>query len=169
MKLKIIALVLVFVTVGLFGYTLRISKATSYLSSDPRACINCHVMNTQYATWQHSSHKGVGCIECHLPTDSTVEKYLAKAIDGYNHSVAFTLGTYDPAIKISDYGAKRVQKNCISCHSEMTSQLRSNFHRNHAFGKEGADSERKCWSCHKSVPHGKVRSTTTVPHNLGVK
>ena len=164
-----IATISVLVVAAMAGYTIKISKATSYLSSDPRACINCHVMNTQYATWQHSSHKDVGCVECHLPTDDIVEKYKAKAIDGFNHSLAFTLGNYDPAIKISDYGAERVQKNCISCHDGLTSEIRNNYHRNHPFKDEPMHQRQKCWECHKSVPHGKVRATTTTPFNLGVK
>jgi cytochrome c nitrite reductase small subunit len=172
---RAIVFILVAGTLGLAAYTIKLSKAHSYLSKDPKACINCHVMNTQYATWQHSSHNKVTCIECHLPTDSFVEKYAAKAIDGWNHSLAFTLGTYDPAIKISDYGAERVQKNCISCHEQLTSQIGHNFHLNGHFqsldskGKQPQEEQRKCWSCHSSVPHGKVRSITTIPHNLGVK
>ncbi len=31
---------------------IHVSKALSYLSNDPKACINCHIMNTHYATWQ---------------------------------------------------------------------------------------------------------------------
>lgn len=166
---KKVALVLLFITMVFGAYTAKLSKAHSYLSKDPKACINCHVMNTQYATWQHSSHKDVGCIECHLPTDGFIDKYTAKAIDGWNHSVAFTLGTYDHAIKISEHGAKRVQKNCKSCHESLASNLDKNFDLNHNFSSKESASERKCWSCHKSVPHGKVRSLNTVPHNLGVK
>jgi len=44
------------VAIVFFAYLVYASKAFSYLSADPKACINCHVMNTQYATWQHSSH-----------------------------------------------------------------------------------------------------------------
>ena len=55
--------VAVIVAFGLFIYLVHASKALSYLSHDPKACINCHVMNTQYATWQHSSHARVAtCI-----------------------------------------------------------------------------------------------------------
>ncbi|MDR2789384.1 MAG: NapC/NirT family cytochrome c, partial [Campylobacteraceae bacterium] len=90
------------IAVGLFAYTLNISKAFSYLSSDSKACINCHVMNTQYAAWQHSSHaKAAGCADCHLPQNGVVSKYIAKAKDGFNHAAAFTFNTYDNAIKIS--------------------------------------------------------------------
>ena len=151
------------------GYVTKESKALSYLSTDPKACINCHVMNTQYATWQHSSHNTVTCVECHLPTDSFVDKYIAKAHDGWNHSVAFTLDTYDNAIQISDHAAARVQKNCISCHSNLVSTLISNSENNHIIEHSAAASERKCWDCHTSVPHGKVRGLTTTSDNLGVK
>ena len=125
--LKYAALLAFVVAIGFFAYMVHASKALSYLSSDPKACINCHVMNTQYATWQHSSHaQRAGCIDCHLPHDNIVNKYIAKARDGYNHSVAFTFNTYKNAIKISDDGAKRVQENCISCHASLTSQMVKN-------------------------------------------
>lgn len=85
------ALFVFVIAIGLFIYVINVSKALSYLSSDPKACINCHVMNTEYATWQHSSHaERAGCIDCHLPRDNMVNKYVAKARDGFNHTVAFT-------------------------------------------------------------------------------
>ena len=168
--LKKLAISLFVIAIACFGYMVYLSKALSYLSTDPKACINCHVMNTQYATWQHSSHaRQATCIECHLPTDSFVDKYIAKAIDGWNHSKAFTLNTYAHAIQISDDGAKRVQKNCISCHKSITSTISSNADKYHNFDDEYVENGRKCWSCHKDVPHGKVRSITTTPNNLGVK
>ncbi|MFT7004494.1 MAG: cytochrome c nitrite reductase small subunit [Sulfurimonas sp.] len=168
--IKKLALALFIIAIAGFGYIIYISKALSYLSHDPKACINCHVMNTQYATWQHSSHaREATCIECHLPTDSFIDKYIAKAVDGWNHSKAFTMHTYAHAIKISDDGAKRVQKNCISCHKSITSTLSTNADKYHNFDDPYVENGRKCWSCHKDVPHGKVRSITTTPNNLGVK
>ena len=165
-----IAVVVFVAAIGMFGYTVKASKALSYLSSDPKACINCHVMNTQYATWQHSSHaQRATCIECHLPTNGTLAKYMAKAKDGWNHSVAFTLNTYKNAIKISDDGAKRVQENCISCHASVTSTLVNNSDTYHQFKDPSVATGRRCWECHKGVPHGKVRGLSTTPYNLGVK
>lgn len=153
----------------MFGYLVNASKALSYLSKDPLACINCHVMNTQYATWQHSSHhKSASCVECHLPTESMVDKYLAKARDGWNHSVAFTLDTYEQNIQISEDGANRVQANCISCHAKLTEVIISNRDRYHEFNGT-AVSDRKCWECHREIPHGKVRSLSSTPNNLGVR
>ena len=165
------ALTVFVIAIGMFLYVVNISKALAYLSSDPKACINCHVMNTQYATWQHSSHGlRATCVECHLPTNEGVlEKYIAKAKDGWNHSVAFTLNTYDNTIGISEDGARRVQNNCISCHKSVTSTLVTNSDKYHQFDDPGVATGRKCWSCHKSVPHGVVRGLATTPYNLGVK
>lgn len=153
----------------MFVYLINASQALSYLSTDPKACINCHVMHTQYATWQHSSHAmRATCVECHLPRDTMVNKYMAKARDGWNHSVAFTLNTYGQNILISDDGADRVQANCISCHARLTAVIISNADRYHDF--TGVVSEdRKCWDCHRDVPHGQARSLASTPYNLGVR
>ena len=168
--LKYAALCVFVIAIGFFAYIINISKALSYLSSDPKACINCHVMNSQYATWQHSSHaERANCVDCHLPRDNMVNKYIAKAKDGYNHTVAFTFNTYKNAIKISDDGAKRVQENCISCHQSLTSGMVSNSDLNHRYDDPSVATGRRCWECHKGVPHGKVRGLTTTPDNLGVK
>jgi len=42
---------------GLTLYALIESKAISYLSDDPKTCVNCHVMTPQYTTWLNSSHR----------------------------------------------------------------------------------------------------------------
>ena len=167
----------VFVILGLlvvagfvFLNLLNASKALSYFSSDPKACINCHVMNTQYASWQHSSHANAAtCVDCHLPVGQAVAKYLAKARDGWNHSYALTAGTYKNAIQISNDGAERVQKNCIRCHSTLVTTLQNNSELNHSFKNNGSEASQNCWRCHRDVPHGKARGVASVPYNLGVK
>ena len=168
--LQKIAILAFLIAIGFFIYLIVAAKAFSYLSKDPKACINCHVMNTQYATWQHSSHaQRATCVECHLPTDGVIEKYMAKARDGFNHTLAFTLNTYDHAMRISEDGAKRVQKNCIKCHKSVTSVIGSNADKYHNFDDDYVENGRKCWSCHKQVPHGKVRGLTTTPYSLGLR
>ena len=167
--LKFSSILVFLIAIGMFVYMLNISKALSYLSADPKACINCHVMNTSYATWQHSSHaRDVTCIQCHLPVGSTVDKYLAKMRDGWNHSRAFTMNTYAQRIQISDHAAERVQKNCVTCHAVVTGTIRANSDHYHDFtGKAQVD--RKCWECHRDVPHGMARNLTATPNNLGVR
>ena len=158
------------IALAFFVFIVYASKMPSYLSDDPKACINCHVMNTQYATWQHSSHaRDAVCVDCHLPQEGFFRKYKTKAIDGWNHSKAFTMNTYKPAIEISDGGAKIVQENCISCHKSIVSTITANADKYHNFENPEVATGRRCWDCHKSVPHGKVRATTTTPNNIGVK
>ncbi len=152
-----------------FAYLVYASKALSYLSTDPKACINCHVMNTQYATWQHSSHaQRATCIECHLPVDNMLNKYAAKARDGWNHSVAFTMNTFAQNIEISEDGANRVQANCITCHATLTEGILANSDRYHDFTGV-PETDRRCWDCHREVPHGKARSLSSTPNALGVR
>lgn len=163
------ALAAVTVAVVMGVHLVKESKATSYLSSDPAACINCHVMESYYATWQHSSHaERATCVECHLPVDNYIDKYASKTRDGWNHSVAFTLNTYGKRMLITEDGARRVQENCIECHSSFSKTLIRNVDRYHAFDSESLG-DRKCWDCHRNVPHGRVRSINGTPNNLGVK
>jgi len=167
--MKMAALITFAMALGMFGYLVDKSKALSYLSSDPKACINCHVMHTQYATWQHSSHaQRATCVECHLPRDTFINKYAAEARDGWNHTVVFTANSYAQNIGISDDGANRVQKNCISCHARLTQVIVANNDRYHDYAGIPR-TDRKCWDCHKEVPHGRVRSLSSTPGNLGVR
>jgi len=167
--LRFSTLVAVVVAVSMGLHLFQESKATSYLSSDPRACINCHVMDSYYVSWQNSSHANwATCVDCHLPVKNYVDKYLSKARDGWNHSVAFTADTYGKRMMISEDGARRVQENCIRCHSTLSKTMVKGSDGYYAFGSENLG-ERKCWDCHRLVPHGKVRSINASPNNLSVK
>jgi len=168
--MKYVSIFSVVVAVGMFAYVVKASNMFSYLSEDPKVCINCHTMNSQYATWQHSSHREKAtCVDCHLPKESLPDKIFAKSRDGYNHSVAMTFRTYETSnIRASESAKKRIQANCIRCHREIVSQItfNSKLYRNKAGGMQV---DRECWECHRDVPHGSIRSQTTTPDNLGVK
>ncbi|HUM87906.1 MAG TPA: NapC/NirT family cytochrome c, partial [Prolixibacteraceae bacterium] len=65
-KVPVILLLGIFVGLGLF--TIYLSKAPTYLSDDPKTCMNCHIMAPQYASWSHSSHRQyTNCMDCHVP------------------------------------------------------------------------------------------------------
>lgn len=164
--MKYVATCSVVVVIGMFLFLVNESKMLSYLSSDPEVCITCHTMNTHYATWQHSSHRGrATCVDCHLPRDSFINKMLAKARDGYNHSVAMTFKTYGYNLRTSDYAAKRIQKNCISCHDVIVTQMLENAQL-YSKTESHVQMGRKCWDCHRGVPHGITRNLTTTQANL---
>ncbi|BCR05303.1 c-type cytochrome [Desulfuromonas versatilis] len=155
--------------IGTAAFLVNESRMLSYLSSDPKVCINCHTMNTHYATWQHSSHREEAtCVDCHLPRDSFLNKMIAKSRDGFNHSLAMTLGSYGSNLRVTDDAARRIQDNCISCHQEAVSQMLANSEL-YQHGDADVQMGRRCWDCHREVPHGTTRNLTTAHNNLGVK
>jgi cytochrome c nitrite reductase small subunit len=168
--MKFVSVFSVVATLGMFGYLVHTSKAFSYFSEDPKVCINCHTMNTEYATWQHSSHRErATCVECHLPQESLADKLMAKSRDGFKHSVAMTFRTYvGNNIRISESARQRIQSNCIYCHHEIVSQMLDNS-RLYMTTASHEQFDRKCWSCHRNVPHGRARSLTSTPDSIGVK
>lgn len=39
-----------------------------YIEHDPKFCVNCHTMKEAYSLYMESSHNGLSCHECHVPT-----------------------------------------------------------------------------------------------------
>ncbi len=148
--------------IGLFAFNFYISKAWSYLSDDPKACVNCHIMAPQYATWNHSSHRErANCNDCHVPHDNVFRKYFFKAKDGARHATMFTLHMEPQVIFIHEAGQEVVKENCIRCHgalltdSKLMSQTNFEIH---------SKTDRNCWECHRETPHGRVNSLSSVPN-----
>jgi cytochrome c nitrite reductase small subunit len=132
--------------IGLGGYTFSYAQGFSYLSDDPSACANCHAMREVYDGWNKGSHKSVaGCNDCHTPHTSLVEKYAVKAINGFNHSLAFTTGDYPNTIRIKQFNRDIALQNCLACHGNLVSQI------SHADKKDPTD----CLACHTGVGHGR--------------
>ena len=131
----------------------HISRASSYLSDKPEACLNCHVMNNAYATWQHGSHRiAAECGDCHLPHQNPVAEKAFQARDGLRHSYVFTLRLEPQTLELSRGAIPVVQENCLRCHANRFMMARL-----------AAVSERRCWDCHDGV-HGRVISLSGTPH-----
>lgn len=137
---------LVGVAAGLGAFTFDYAEGTSYLSSDPAACVNCHIMRPQYDGWQRGSHHAVAtCVDCHLPAGG-IGKWVAKASNGYHHSRAFTFQDFHEPIVITPGNAALLQANCERCHGELL---------HGAWGGEAAArDDLGCVHCHVSVGHG---------------
>jgi cytochrome c nitrite reductase small subunit len=115
--------VLVGVAAGLGAFTFWYGEGASYLSSNPEACVNCHIMQPQYDEWVGSSHTAVaGCVDCHLP-HPPVRKWISKAENGWFHSVAFTLQNFPEPIRIKPRNLRIVQDNCVSCHARLVHEM----------------------------------------------
>src|SRR5438876_1057227 len=146
--------VLLGIPLGVGLFTFRYAEGLSYFSTDPRACANCHIMQDQYDSWSKSGHHHVaGCIDCHLP-HATVPKYLAKGLNGWNHSSAFTLQNFHEPIRIGPRNAEILQESCLRCHSDFVHDIV-------AIQSPSEDPKESvsCVHCHKGVGHAPTRPT----------
>ncbi len=144
LKKKALTVILIFsgLAIGMGIYTFVYARGYSYLSDSPGVCANCHIMNEQYDGWIKGSHHGVAvCNDCHTP-EGFIGKYFTKALNGYNHSYAFTTGDFHEPVRINDRNREITENACRKCHGEFVEMA------------EHASSEKiSCLRCHSSAGH----------------
>jgi cytochrome c nitrite reductase small subunit len=146
-RLAVSLAALVGIIIGLSFFTFDYAEGFSYFSTDPRACANCHIMNSQYDSWTKAPHHGAArCVDCHLPHDF-VPKYMAKASNGYHHSKGFTFMDFHEPIMIKPNNAGILQDSCIRCHEPLVHEL---VHGSRSVSGEAV----QCVHCHRNVGHG---------------
>lgn len=129
--------------VGIGGFTFVYGRGASYLTNDPAACANCHVMNPQFSGWLQSSHRSVAaCNDCHAPHD-LIGKYWTKGRNGWAHSSAFTTGRFPENLRIKPANLAVTEGACRYCHADMVAAMD---------GPDGAE-PRGCVTCHSDVGH----------------
>lgn len=149
MWLPLILSSMIGILLGLGSYTFYHARGLSYLSNDPAACVNCHIMREQYDGWQKGSHHAVAtCNDCHVPHD-LVRKYLSKAENGFWHSKGFTLQDFHEPIQIKKKNKVLLQENCVHCHAGLVNDL--------APHSGDAQTMLDCVHCHAAVGHGPAR------------
>lgn len=159
-----VATIVLATMVGLGFFMAKEAKVLSYMSDDPQACVNCHVMTPVYNSWMHSSHREwAKCNDCHVPHNNIANKYFFKAKDGLFHASVFTARAEPDVMFMREESQEVVQDNCLRCHVQQVTQVKydgylEDHHENRT--------ERKCWSCHKEVPHGKIHGLTTIRSNI---
>lgn len=137
--------------VGIGGYTFIYAKGSAYLSNDPAACANCHVMQEQYDGWLKASHHTVAtCNDCHLPS-GFIPKWYTKASNGFWHSFYFTSGTFPDPIRIRPGNREVTEGACRKCHTDITEAIDAPHHQ--TGDTEGAAAPISCLRCHNSVGH----------------
>jgi cytochrome c nitrite reductase small subunit len=109
-------------------------------TSSPEFCSACHVMEYQHDSWLKTGlHRGIKCVDCHLPNDSFVRHMVWKGLDGMKDVVYFYGRLFADHLVISAHGRATVQENCLRCHDAMVSRI--------------SVEDRTCWSCHRRVNH----------------
>ncbi len=141
---EVVLAVLVGAAIGIGCYTFVYARGASYLTDDPAACANCHIMREQFDGWTRSSHRAAAvCNDCHTPS-GLVPKYVTKAQNGFWHSYYFTLGGFHEPIRITARNLDVTEQACRKCHAEIT----------HAIDPAPQTSSRlSCVSCHRNVGH----------------
>ena len=130
--------------VGVSGYAFIYAQGASYLTNNPAACANCHVMQAHYDAWRTSPHHAAAvCNDCHTPA-SPIAKYLVKAENGFHHSMAFTLGGYPENIRARPASREVVNGQCKHCHADVARDMADT-----AAAEDALD----CVRCHASVGH----------------
>lgn len=128
---------------GLSLYTFMYARGFSYLGDDAKTCANCHIMRSQFDSWNRGSHRAAAaCNGCHTPKN-VFGKYAVKGINGFNHALAFTTGRYPDPIMIKKLNAKVARGNCYRCHETMVSRM--------LIISERDDID--CTRCHGNVGH----------------
>ena len=154
---------LVGISAGLGAFTFVYARGSSYLTNDPAACANCHVMQEHFDAWNKSSHRNVAtCNDCHTP-HNLVGKYAVKAKNGFWHSFYFTAGGFPDPLRITEGNRKVTEAACRDCHAAITAAIvpsppdraerRAVLPAARPSSDHAADGTASCIRCHQYVGH----------------
>ena len=114
---------LIGVAAGVGAYTFVYAKGYSYLTNDPAACANCHIMSQYYSGWLKGPHrKAAVCNDCHTP-HNLIGKYTTKASNGFWHSFYFTSGWYPDNLEIKPRNVHVAEDACRYCHADIVQAI----------------------------------------------
>ena len=108
------------------GLLLMVPGASLYYESGSGAgCTRCHEMNAPYDQWHNSSHREVGCPECHggaFTPDFAFHWNNASRV--YYH----LKGELPPQIRMRNIDVLKMVDRCQSCHRQSFAQWQSGPH-----------------------------------------
>jgi predicted CXXCH cytochrome family protein len=113
-----------------------------YTENEPKFCLNCHLMQDAFHSWETSKHKGINCHTCHHATLYEKNMMFVKTI--VERPAEVSERAHDKTIVPSTM--------CATCHlkgdAKITKVSRSKGHSLHWF-KENIE----CTSCHAFKLH----------------
>ena len=137
---------------------LAILFASVEVTSQPRFCNSCHIMNPYYQSWQHSAHHKIACVECHIPPGVTAT--VQKKWEALSMVTSYFTGTYG-----TKPWAQVVDASCFRCHA--TKDLTGTKVYHGVRFDHGAHLSVKrngmvlrCTSCHSQTVQGKHMTVT---------
>jgi nitrate/TMAO reductase-like tetraheme cytochrome c subunit len=139
---------------------LLLSTYTLKATGHPKFCTSCHNMDDYYASWQHSSHADVACIQCHY--EPGVTNTFKGKLEGLVQVVKYISHAYStkPHAMISNDSCMRA-----GCHSDMDQSKevllfkdRVSFRHDKHLGKHPRGKELNCVTCHGQTVEGQHMS-----------
>ncbi len=112
-------------------------------------CASCHIMLPAAVSHKNSKHADLACNDCHLPHDNPVNYLFTKAKLGATDIYLNTVGNYDVPVMSTESMKTIIYENCIRCH-RMTNM-----------NVAVMDSKDSCVSCHRNVPHQRMKPLDT--------
>jgi len=137
---------------GLFGIAVIGGAVTTHTSV---FCMSCHEMGAHYENWRVSSHKDVGCEECHIMPGfaNMLRSKMSAARQVRKHVKGDTQGS---AIQ-----AHVPDANCRKCHPETRDLVV--YHGLKITHKQHWDRGIECTVCHSRVVHGPNAAIKNTP------
>jgi nitrate/TMAO reductase-like tetraheme cytochrome c subunit len=135
---------------------------TIEVTSQPRFCNSCHIMEPYYASWKESSHKHVTCTDCHFPPG------IESKIKGKFTALAMVVNYFTGVYKKSKPWAEIPDESCMrtGCHETRLLQGKVKFKKNILFdhgphlGKLRRGRKLRCTSCHSQIVQGSHMTVT---------
>lgn len=151
--MALLAAALAGMTAGLGGYTFGVARGYSYLTNDPQACANCHIMREHFEAWIKGSHHTTAtCNDCHTP-HTPVAKYVVKARNGFWHSFYFTTGRFPDPLRITAPNRAVTEAACRHCHAPIVEAIDGGHGPPGRAGSAGDAGPLSCLGCHRYVGH----------------
>jgi hypothetical protein len=119
MNLQLLKLIILGVglglAVGVGVYTFWYGKGYSYMSNDPNACANCHIMNDQYSGWLKSSHRSVAtCNDCHTPHNFVIYAIYYTGVIGLLVFCCMIMSVFAASYYIPDPSVRLLQMSHVA-------------------------------------------------------
>ncbi|MFX0195906.1 MAG: NapC/NirT family cytochrome c [Candidatus Hodarchaeota archaeon] len=146
---------LLFLVVAVFG-AVAIGAYGIKITGHPKFCASCHNMEEYYASWEHSSHKDVACVECHA--EPGVTGTVAAKAQGIVQLVQYIAGSYGtrPHGEISNASCQQG-----SCHGEIVNDRtvimlydKIKFRHDKHLSEHPKGKSLNCVSCHGQTVQG---------------